>query len=205
MPGSTHSRRALRMKQVLICPNCSTQHTPSLDLLGCACGFQLSGIEITYVDDEPLTSSIQAPEQQSANTNEVAKTTTCSECGSSFSAQDYAYCPYCAPPAEVKTSKPTACLEWPWGEEKIPDKLTVGREPPATAALAARLETQYPNVSRQHAELFWQTSTLMIQDLGSTNGTYVNGQRITVRQPVALCHGNKVKFASTLEVTIHIE
>lgn len=37
-------------------------------------------------------------------------------------------------------------------------------------------------VSRKHAKLTQQNSTFVIQDLGSTNGTFINGQRITTPQ-----------------------
>jgi pSer/pThr/pTyr-binding forkhead associated (FHA) protein len=37
-------------------------------------------------------------------------------------------------------------------------------------------------VSRKHAKLTQQNSTFVIQDLGSTNGTFINGQRITTSQ-----------------------
>ncbi len=37
-------------------------------------------------------------------------------------------------------------------------------------------------VSRKHAKLIQQNSTYVIQDLGSTNGTFINGQRITTSQ-----------------------
>jgi pSer/pThr/pTyr-binding forkhead associated (FHA) protein len=37
-------------------------------------------------------------------------------------------------------------------------------------------------VSRKHAKLILQNSTYIIQDLGSTNGTFINGQRITTSQ-----------------------
>src|SRR5437763_16404029 len=35
------------------------------------------------------------------------------------------------------------------------------------------------NVSKEHAEIYEGDGTLRIRDLGSTNGTYVNGERIT--------------------------
>jgi pSer/pThr/pTyr-binding forkhead associated (FHA) protein len=36
-----------------------------------------------------------------------------------------------------------------------------------------------PEVSRRHARVFQQGGSFVIEDLGSTNGTYVNGQRLT--------------------------
>lgn len=40
------------------------------------------------------------------------------------------------------------------------------------------LRLSNPTVSGQHAELFIRDSALFVRDLGSTNGTYVNGQPI---------------------------
>lgn len=36
-----------------------------------------------------------------------------------------------------------------------------------------------PGVSRQHAAVFWANDKLMVEDLGSTNGTMVNGYPVT--------------------------
>lgn len=41
-----------------------------------------------------------------------------------------------------------------------------------------------PEVSRKHAKLILQNAAYVIQDLGSTNGTFINGQRITTPQEV---------------------
>ncbi len=71
------------------------------------------------------------------------------------------------------------------GAETISDPLTVvfpmpftiGRKPGMCLQINSR------TVSSQHAELFVEGEHLILRDLGSTNGTYVNGQRIqgTVR------------------------
>lgn len=194
------------MKQIIICPNCATQHTPSIALLDCTCGFALSSVEITYIEDAPLSSDVaESAIHMSATVNQVSDQTTCQDCGASFSRQDYQYCPYCPPPATAEATKQTVSLVWPWGKETLIERLTVGREPPATVQLAARLESQYPNISRRHAELIWQNNMLFIQDLGSSNGTFVNGQRIAVRQSITLKHGDKIRFASNLELSIDIE
>ena len=44
-------------------------------------------------------------------------------------------------------------------------------------------------VSRRHATIRWQDGMATIEDLGSTNGTFVNGKRITSSQ---ICEGDTV-------------
>jgi FHA domain/FhaA, N-terminal domain len=43
----------------------------------------------------------------------------------------------------------------------------------------ADLRIDDPNVSRKHAAIYWNDDRLMIEDLGSTNGTMVNGYPVT--------------------------
>jgi pSer/pThr/pTyr-binding forkhead associated (FHA) protein len=52
-------------------------------------------------------------------------------------------------------------------------RVVVGR------AKEADLRIDDPNVSRAHAAIYWNDGRLMIDDLGSTNGTMVNGYPIT--------------------------
>jgi hypothetical protein len=54
-------------------------------------------------------------------------------------------------------------------------------------------------VSRKHAKLSLQGSAYVIQDLGSTNGSFVNGQRIT--GPQVLNPGDSVSFGENIVVT----
>jgi len=52
-------------------------------------------------------------------------------------------------------------------------------------------------ISRKHACLVFDTNEhcWRLSDLGSTNGTYVNGFRLTPETPVALKQGDMVRFA----------
>jgi uncharacterized protein YkwD len=51
-------------------------------------------------------------------------------------------------------------------------------------------------VSRRHATITRKADGFELADLGSTNGTYVNGRRLT--EPVALKAGDQIKFGSVL-------
>ena len=51
---------------------------------------------------------------------------------------------------------------------------------------------QEGELSRQHARLSLREGEIWVEDLGSTNGTFVNGQRIT--DPTALGNGDRVSF-----------
>jgi hypothetical protein len=68
------------------------------------------------------------------------------------------------------------------------DVLTVGRLPESTIVLAD------PNVSRNHAEIRPRGTGFVVVDLGSTNGTRVNGVRITEQE---LVDGDDVTFGNT--------
>jgi len=50
-------------------------------------------------------------------------------------------------------------------------------------------------VSRRHAVMRRGEDTLILVDLGSTNGTYLNGQRLIPNQPRVLRDGDEVRVA----------
>ncbi|HUU85782.1 MAG TPA: ATP-binding protein [Phycisphaerae bacterium] len=54
------------------------------------------------------------------------------------------------------------------------------------------------SVSRRHAELRPENGTWTLRDLSSSNGTYLNGVRIS--DPVSLKHGDQIKLGGTLLV-----
>ena len=55
-------------------------------------------------------------------------------------------------------------------------------------------------VSRQHAVIEQHNNHFVLRDLGSSNGTFVNGERVTER---ALEHGDVLSFGG-LEVTVQL-
>ncbi|MCZ7527901.1 MAG: FHA domain-containing protein [Acidimicrobiia bacterium] len=73
----------------------------------------------------------------------------------------------------------------------IGDELTVGRAGGCALVLA---DDTY--VSQVHARLFSRDGHTWVEDLGSTNGTLVNGQRI--ESPTRLRRGDRVQFGQTV-------
>ena len=67
--------------------------------------------------------------------------------------------------------------------------LLVGRGPDA----AIRLDDDY--VSTRHARIGASGETFYVEDLGSTNGTYIGSQRIT--QATAIQLGSRVRVGKT--------
>lgn len=120
-------------------------------------------------------------------------------------------------PAPLPASPPTVAGEGasatgqagPAGPEKLvgvsPDaikgtefalgsEVTVGR-----AGGCAILLDEDTFVSQLHARIFRRDGSLFVEDLGSTNGTFLNGRKVSA--PVSMRKGDRVQFGrTTLEV-----
>jgi len=85
-------------------------------------------------------------------------------------------------------------LPFPPGKAEI----IVGREDPISNIFPDIDLTNYGadegGVSRRHAKIFMQGSQVMIEDLNSTNYTFVNQQRLTPGQPHPVQNGDEVRF-----------
>ncbi len=72
----------------------------------------------------------------------------------------------------------------------VADSVVLGRSPEADALL------DDPYASMFHLRLTMDGDTMSLADLGTTNGTYVNGRRVT--SPVVLNAGDSVQVGKTI-------
>lgn len=76
----------------------------------------------------------------------------------------------------------------------LAEELTIGR------ADGCRIRLDDSFTSQLHARVFTRDGQFFVEDLGSTNGTFVNGSKIAAAAP--LRRGDRVKIGrTTLEVT----
>jgi hypothetical protein len=73
---------------------------------------------------------------------------------------------------------------------QLGQELTVGR----AAGCQITLDDSY--ASQLHARVFQRDGILYVEDLGSTNGTFVNGKKVT--SPITLERGDHLKVGNTL-------
>jgi pSer/pThr/pTyr-binding forkhead associated (FHA) protein len=71
------------------------------------------------------------------------------------------------------------------------DEITIGR-----AAMSTIGMPDDSFVSQLHARVYREAGLTMIEDLGSTNGTYLNGKRLTA--PEHVTKGDRVQVGSTV-------
>ena len=78
------------------------------------------------------------------------------------------------------------------------DSLTVGRRDPVTGIQPTVDLTgldQERSVSRRHAKLARRGRRLyLVEDLGTTNGTFVNGERVAPGEPIEVREGDLLRF-----------
>jgi hypothetical protein len=90
----------------------------------------------------------------------------------------------------VERSSPRLVIHLADGSERVADlregRMNVGRAPDAGIRLPL------PEISGHHAELHWDGTQLAMRDLSSTNGTEVNGRRLT--EWTVLRDGDRVRW-----------
>lgn len=53
-----------------------------------------------------------------------------------------------------------------------------------------------PAVSRVHCKILYQNGTYFIADMGSSNGTFLDGKRVTATEPLPIQNGSRIRIAN---------
>lgn len=76
------------------------------------------------------------------------------------------------------------------------DEIWLGRDPSNDIMITD------PEVSRRHARFLRRGNTYVVEDMGSTNGTLVNGEMITATKP--LNHGDVLEFGEHTSLVFEV-
>jgi hypothetical protein len=101
----------------------------------------------------------------------------------------------------VPSDKATAVLLWPWGASTAVDRiLRIGRDPEFSPF--ARQLWADGRISRRHAELAPRGASVVLRDLGSSNGTYLGKRPIDPGGAVVLSDDARLLFGTSLAVKL---
>jgi hypothetical protein len=95
-----------------------------------------------------------------------------------------------SPPATLSRLAVVAPADTAGSAFDLGDELTVGR----AAGCHVTLDDTY--ASQLHARVFRREGQLLVEDLGSTNGTYLNRQRVS--SPVPFRKGDQLQVGNTV-------
>lgn len=97
---------------------------------------------------------------------------------------------------------PRCALVFPWGRVPVVDRLSVGREA-GFSPIGPHLDA-FSTVSRRHAVVDTAQGRWTVLDLGSTNGTYLNGVRLGAGEATVIDNGDQIGFSRGLQVGVEI-
>jgi hypothetical protein len=95
-----------------------------------------------------------------------------------------------------------AHLECTWGVLSIVGSLSIGRD--AGFCPEAERFSSYMTVSGVHARISCTDEKWSVRDLGSTNGTYLNGIQITTNEGFILSDGDQVHFSKSFRAIFRV-
>lgn len=181
------------------CPACGKHH--SMNVMRCnGCGARLIDAPTVVVD---VPEAAPPPPVRSLAPTGRWK---CEACQFEQNSETDVACRLCELKRELPVGERVAgadavgaayVLRFPFGDVPFTTDLAIGRDP-AFCSFSAQLQS-FEKVSRKHAIVEVDTrSDLNLVDMGSTNGTYINGLRLdqNTRSPVKV--GDEVSFSKAL-------
>ncbi len=177
---------------ILTCPNCGIGVQPE-DLICFRCGANLP--HAPYPDDD-----IPSPTVSQQYIRRDDSRAVCPNCGAPVQDPADVVCMQCRQPLPGARRRPSLVvlrISFPTGNVDVPAGTSVilGRDP--AQSLVAAAFGQYDNVSRRHATVMVDdVGRAAIRDEGSTNGTFVNGERVRPGDEVRLVDGDQIRLAA---------
>jgi hypothetical protein len=111
-------------------------------------------------------------------------------------------------PAATAVSIPRLVIKEDGAEFSLEGKseFLIGREDPVSNIypdidLTPHKGEDY-GVSRMHAKIYVQSGQYLVEDLNSTNATYVNRQKLAAKTPTPIKEGDELRFGK-VEATFH--
>jgi hypothetical protein len=178
---------------ILTCPNCGIGVQPE-DLICFRCGANLP--HAPYPDDDIPSPTVSQQYIRQQGENRLA----CPNCGTPVQDPADVVCMQCRQPLPGARRRPSMVvlrIAFPTGNVDVPAGTSVilGRDP--AQSLVAAAFGEYDNVSRKHATVVVDDGgRAVIRDEGSTNGTFVNGERVMPYTEVRLVDGDQIRLAA---------
>jgi hypothetical protein len=178
----------------LSCPDCGVKVQPE-DLICFRCGANLPH---TAAPEEDLLTPTISQRFIAAGSEPAAY---CPSCGAPVSDAADVVCATCGDPLPTgqrrRISPVVMRITFPTGNVDIPAGTSVllGRDP--AESLVAAAFARFDNVSRRHATILVDDfGHASIKDENSTNGTFVNDDRVLPGTEVRLVDGDRVRLAA---------
>lgn len=158
-----------------------------------------NGMEKTQMANGPMSNATQMIPTSGGEATQMGMMVTCPVCHSTTPAGEQ-YCSDCgfllsSTPVEVAANAtPPAfakLVDVSSGQDQIlnPGANTIGRE-------NADVLVMHPTVSRRHAKLTVAEGRYLLEDVGSTNGTFAGNVKVEPGSPVEVKDGTEIRFGS---------
>ncbi len=168
----------------IICPSCGHRNRPGL-LLCENCGTNLMTGKQTQVGTRDLKREQETADQEGARLLDTGQTKAIESAGGSAFTENMVL------RVEIEGAA-MPMLVYPKAE------IILGRRDPNTGAMPDVDLTAYAGyrmgVSRRHAAIRFQDRQLNLSDLGSSNGTFLNGTRLNAHRPYQLRDGDEIRL-----------
>ncbi len=180
------------MARVKVCRLCGEHNAPDeLFCVGANCGTSLA--DVSVVD----ASSIQRAAADGAAVESVDVQTD------SQGRQDQTPIAGAHLERDIDAVQLAPCaLRFPWGRVPVAGRLGVGRDA-GFSPISAQLDS-LATVSRRHAIVEAEQGRWTVRDVGSTNGTYLNGDRLAEGETRAIGNGDRLGFSRSLQIDVEI-